>query len=861
MTLPFGLGELRAVSPAVLPALLLVPLFLATARHARLAGVCRTLAAALLVLALAGVYVERSRASMGACIIAAIDVSASVQRGASETAADFLARLLPMLGDDDVVGSVAFAGRARVVAHPAAGRQPLAALLPDADVSALDAGETDAAAALARAAPLCPEAKQAAVLLFTDGNETKGSVLAEAALTEPRVPVFPVVPPAARLPAAGVRRFLAPTFAPAHAVLPLQAVVESRAASPVAAALRVGVNGQSLLPVPVEMVPGVSVIRLPYRFEDAGSYLLEAELLLPPGEPPAAGAVGRAISVTRPVHALVVSERERPVVALALARRGMEVEVTAPPGLAERSGRLGEYHLVVLDDVARAGIPARALDAVAARVAAGGALVVTGGGHLFGDAGFVGTALERVLPVELQSQKPEPKEREPIALYLLIDRSNSMGYASSPALEYGEKMEYAKRAALAVLEQLGPRDMVGAIAFDSQPYELGALLPLADSRNALVAKIRQLRYGGGTDFKDALESASQNLRAAGHRVRHIILLTDGDTNRRAEDHDDLIAELARDEITVTTVRIGSDTVNLELLGKISRATGGFFHHVEDVQTLPQLMISDTQHLMNAAANRREADARIGEPGAILAGIAEDELPPVAGWAITRAKPGAELRLWVDAGDRQDPLLATWQYELGRVAVIPMDFQGGAAAWPTWRGFAKLWSQLAMWAAPPALASDRHLEARALGDGTLVRLVTTADEAGPFMLRVAERDQVLLRPTARRTFTAVVPALGTGVQPATLVAAGRDEKVELVVAPRSPSERELRALAPDLALLERVAALTGGRMAPEPADVVAARPGVRRREVPLEPVLIALALVLVLGDVALRILGRAIAPVG
>src|SRR5262249_53757826 len=173
--------------------------------------------------------------------------------------------------------------------------------------------------------------------------------------------------------------------------------------------------------------------------------------------------------------------------------------------------------------------------------------------------------------------------------------------------------------------------------------------------------------------------------------RHMILMSDGDTNGGAEDHADVITDLARDDVTVTTIRIGSDAENLDLLERISRATGGAFHHVEDVGALPQLMISDTQHVMDEAANRREAAGRIADPGPILAGIEEDELPRVSRWAIARPKPGAEVRLYVDAGTRRDPLLATWQYELGRVAVLPMDFQSGAAAWPTWRGFAKLWS--------------------------------------------------------------------------------------------------------------------------------------------------------------------------
>src|SRR5262249_46212330 len=156
------------------------------------------------------------------------------------------------------------------------------------------------------------------------------------------------------------------------------------------------------------------------------------------------------------------------------------------------------------DDVGSAGLEPSAQAALARWVGRGGGLVVTGGAHLFGDPGLVGGPLERVLPVTLQSQAPEPKEREPSALSILVDRSHSMGFAE-PGVQAGDKMEYAKRAALAVMGQLSPSDLVGAIAFDSEPYELGALRPVGESREALTASIRALRYGGGTDFKRALE--------------------------------------------------------------------------------------------------------------------------------------------------------------------------------------------------------------------------------------------------------------------------------------------------------------------------------------------------------------------
>jgi Mg-chelatase subunit ChlD len=462
----------------------------------------------------------------------------------------------------------------------------------------------------------------------------------------------------------------------------------------------------------------------------------------------------------------------------------MQVDLVGPEALASRIRRLDAEDVVVLDDIARGAIATGPLAALARWVARGGALVVTGGPHLFGDPGWAASPLAELLPVELRSQAPEPKEREPIALELVIDRSNSMGFSTRPdPTGEGEKMEYARRAALAVLDQLGPRDLVGAIAFDSQPYELGPLAAVADGRDALAARIRTLRHGGGTDFKEALEIARRHLDDAPRAVRHVILLTDGDTNRRSDDHRDLIAALAGDGITVTAIRIGQDTGNVELLQQMARDTGGEFHHVTNAAALPQLMIRDTRRLVDAPGSLVNAPARIAHWGPMLAGLAEEELPRVARWATTNLKDDAELRLYLDAGSRRDPLLATWQYELGRVAVLPVDFQSGAAEWAGWDGFATLWAQLVLWARPHAAEAASR----------------PADDA----------------------------------------AAGR----------------EFRRVGPNRPLLAQLAAATGGTVDPEPAAVVAARPGVEHAVVPLTPYLVPLVILALLGDIALRLRRR------
>lgn len=835
--------------------LLALPLLLVAARRGtRLAIACRAFAGVAVVLVLAGAYVERTRPQAGACVVAAVDTSASVGAAATARARAFLERLTPALGPHDLLGAIAFASRARVLARPAAEHRTVDELLPSIEAVGAESGETDIAAALTTAATLCPDETQSALLLFTDGNETTGSALAEATLTANALPTFPLLPDETAMPAAVVRRLLAPRLAPERATVPLEAVVESRAAEPSHAVLELAANGERLTSLALDLPSGVSVVEVPYRARGAGQYLLEARLILPGAPAPPFAGAHAALAVTHPLQVLVVSEHENPVIATALAERGMHVELIAPPVFASRVPRLDAYHLVVLDDVARTAFADAALAALADWVARGGGLVATGGEHLFGDARWNGTPLDHVLPVDLEAQTPEPQEREPIALYLVIDRSNSMGYSSTQAMVHnGEKMEYAKRAALAVLDQLGPKDLVGAIAFDSLPTELGALRPVGESRSALATKIQQLQYGGGTDFKDALDDARRHLIESGRRVRHIILLTDGDTNRGAEDHVELIAALSRADITVTTIRIGDDNANLELLDAISRGTGGDFHHVEQVQALPQLMIRDTQRLMSNSPEREDRPTKIGTPGGLLAGFAENELPAIRRYALTQARPKAEVRLYVEAGERHDPVLATWQYELGRVAVIPLDFQAGASDWAAWNGFGTLWAQLARWAAPAGLASDHRLEAERLATGTLVRLETVAEGPGPFALRLPSGAEYPLRRSAPRTFTAVVPNLRSGVQSVLLL--GRDpslpEQIDLMVPAAGDGGRELAFHRPNLRLLEQLARLTGGAVDPEPAAVLAARPGVVRERVPLAPVLVPLALVLVLADIALR----------
>jgi hypothetical protein len=215
---------LGVIAPHMLWLLLAIPVMLAAAqRRSRRAATLRVVAACGLVLVLAGAYVRRPRPAGGACVVLAVDVSASVQRAGLDAAARALPALASALGPNDLVAAVAFARGARVVAAPSAAPPTAAAIERAVDAAAIDRDASDLAAALRLAAPLCPDGTQAAVLLFSDGQETVGNVLAEAMLSEPPLPVFPVSLATAELPAGVIRRILAPGGTRPHPV-PLEAV-------------------------------------------------------------------------------------------------------------------------------------------------------------------------------------------------------------------------------------------------------------------------------------------------------------------------------------------------------------------------------------------------------------------------------------------------------------------------------------------------------------------------------------------------------------------------------------------------------------------------------------------------------------
>jgi len=853
--------------PTALLLLLLVPLLVRWARpelpRRRLTIALRAAAFTLLVVTLAGVTPSARVPNDRLSVVVAVDVSQSIDADGRKWEARSLDELARALAPGDELAVVAFAADAAVV------RAPGTPALADLGQVKLPETATDIGRALDTAMALFPADAERRLLLLSDGNETRGSALSKVARAQhSHVTIYAAVPPhAAGLDVAIEKLAVAPLVAEGS-VFPVRVILRNQAnARP--ATLSLSVDGERLGEEQITLQSGLNAVEIPYRMNGPGAHVLRAHVSAAGDVVPGNDYREAAVMVGGKSRVLLVTARAGSPLATVLARKDVSVTAVTPVEFPAQLEALLGYNCIIFEDVPANTFTARKLEALERYIKEfGGGLIVAGGETTYGDAGFKKTAVERVLPVTLEPRRPPRAEREPLALFILIDRSNSMGYHIKNRLERSEtesKMAYARRAALAVVQQLKDTDMVGLIAFDSLPLEVSTLRPLKENRTLLEDDIPRLQPSGGTDFYDALDTARRQLIESRVNTMHIILLTDGDTNRGAADHYPLMDAIAKAGISVTTIRIGDDTVNLTLLNDISSRTGGQFYHVENVETLPELLLKDTSQAV-AQAPRHEASyvPRLAATSQMLRGIKASDLPVLSGYAYARPKSGADVLLYVTARDKKDPVLAAWQYGLGRVVAFTAS-PDDAASWVGWEGFGKFWSQLVHWAVREQTPWDYALEVhRADGQASLA-LHTFGDiDDGVLIARLfvnTDKPQDLpLVPRAPREFTARLPALPAGRYPLTITTRldSRDvhQRTEMITIPAADEEpqEEFEADRPNLALLQALTQPTGGAVDAPVRDIVGRKPGTRRIDHPLDWLLIPAAMLLFLAEVAVRRLG-------
>lgn len=841
------------------------------------AAVLRSLAAVALVAGLAGLNLQTTLSEHKLALVAALDTSDSISREGRQWMNDYLAQLRGHLTAEEEFSALSFATDTSLLVPPGPPTSVSVSVDPD---EAHTGGGTNIAEALERVFALYPEQAQKRLLLMTDGNETSGSARQHLALARQMgISIFPVIPPSGQQPEISLEKFVIPPLVREGSVFTLRLVVRNGNEQAVEGRVTIHANRDRLTNQSVQLGPGLSVFEVPAQIMQPGNYLLRAEIRAEPDTVAGNNRQHATLAVSGKVRSLVITDNPRTHLARALQLKEVDIEFRSPEGIPTRLSDLLDYHCLVFDDIGRGGITDRQMRVIERYVRDfGGGFLMAGGTRSFGDLAFRETPVERVLPITFQEQPPPApktlkKKRIPIALFLIIDRSNSMGYNSKVrGLHDGQKMHYAQQAALAVLRQLKNNDMAGAVAFDSEAYVLSALKPLSQNRNELRDKIERLQYGGGTDFFRALETAADQLGQTRRAIRHIILLTDGDTNRSPADHYPLVNLITQRQISITTIRIGADTVNMRLLSYMSEKTKGRFYHVSDAARLPQLLVEDTRQTLGEDDEEDEDEEDqepkqiqplVGVRGQILSGL--HDFPDLDEYMLTNPKQGAKVQLYTDAKEERDPILATWQYGLGKVVAVTFDPSGsGAGNWIRWPGFGKFWSQAVRWSMRDETAWEYRISMPQRRNRTVLRVESyDSDQDGILQARLprgATSDLITLMPVAPRVYEAVMARRQQGSFPVTIIKRkdGQvvNQKTQTVMVSRTAdaSLDEYRQQHPNRDLLRALAEGSGGKLDPAPHELVdQKREGQRKQLHPLDNIMIIAAVFLLLGDISLRTL--------
>jgi Mg-chelatase subunit ChlD/uncharacterized membrane protein len=767
----------------------------------------RHVVAGALALAAAGLQVRSGLATMPVMFV--LDRSDSM-RGADAESLGRISRMTSEMRAGDRAGLVVFG------AHAAVERPLGSRVLPSRISADVDSTATNIASALGAARGALPSDGTGRIVLVSDGHETDGDALREAIQTGTgRVPIDVIVPPSsASTPLPVVTRVAAPPVVRIREPFTVTVTAEGPRGADADIVVHTDDGGTSSARVTFGG-DGLAITSFAALSTSPGihAYRASASLVsdISAGDLDT-GDAGTVVVATGDPHLLYAGGS--PLVPRLLSASGFRV-TSIPSGaeLPRTLPALADFDAIVLD-----GIGAPALDdeqsAALNRYAdqgAGGVLVLGSPGSL--DPGLAEEhPFRKLLPVDL---RPRRGRRSPsAALVVVFDKSGSMDDRAGGV----QKIEIARQAVRRVLDTLPPTDAVGVIAFDAGAVPVTALATGVDA-NDLTARLREIRPGGSTALAPALDMARGWLSAqtaAGFERRHVLLVSDGRTSAADISQAETIVGQGAFELTAVAIGRGSDR---ERLARLAAVTGGRALFPEDARQLPTILAREAARVAGGGTVE-EAFTPRPVPHPVLSGLDSVRWPRLGGYVVGAARSSASVAL---RSHLDDPVLATWQFGLGRVAVYTADLQSTWSAElrrsPT---FGPLLVQTARWLARSV--RDDSLYATLDEDGDGVRLGLDAWMAGGgyrtlLDVRVTGRSwsgdpfEAALEESSPGHYEARLPLRAPGPYVMTIAAAGRDGQftARLVRGFYKSATREHRNSGVNTPLLLALTSATGGTL--------------------------------------------------
>lgn len=639
----------------------------------------RVLGVVLLVLALCGPYLEDRSDEVH--VVFLLDVSESVDLDAAVARIAEIDAGIAALRPGDTWTLFAFANGVR----PFATTEALRDLLERWKEGVADdpfRSASRVADALLGVRLAFPSGKARRIVLLSDGQETgDAEALREALLTLGKEEVDLRFAPVAGLrDAEAAVVSVAPSSPTAFEgeMVRIETVVAANTAMP--ARVRLLHRGVAVREVAVNLEDRPdNRVSLDVPMETAGPSVWTAELVPESDRFPINNQLSTVVEVRGQPRLLFLHRdpKELRPITRALEEQEFDVDVRGVNGLPESVAELLAFDAIVLADVAATELSVRQMQDLQRYVADfGGGLVMTGSENSFGLGGYYKTPVEEVLP--LVSRFEKEKEKPSLAMVLVIDKSGSM---------QGAPIELARQAAKAAAELLGPRDRIAVVGFDGQAQIISEMRSAAD-QSTIQSAIDSLEAGGGTNVYPAMEVGRGMLDTSGTQVKHMIILSDGQT--QDADHLGLTQAMADSGITVSTVALGEGAAR-ELMSAIANMGKGRYYETVDPASVPQIFTKETMQATKSAIKEDLFGAVVVGDHPILAGYREEDLPFILGYVMTEPKPTAQVLLAAETGD---PLLAVSRFGLGTGMAYSSDLsETWGGEWLAWDGCGKFWAQV------------------------------------------------------------------------------------------------------------------------------------------------------------------------
>ena len=801
----------------------------------RVARVMRCLLTCLCVLALAAPSVVLPGGQQAVWILA--DASASA-RGMQDQMTQSVRTALENKDASVNAGVIAFGGNAMV-------EKPLAQDgTYNGVTTAVDAQASDLSSALTLASALLPEDAQGRIVVLSDGA-TEDVRAAAQQLAARGVTVDYQSFSGDALPDAQISQLNVPSRV--YQGQSFTVTVQVTANHDTAGTLVLYQNRTPVSSREVTLRRGDNTFTFRDTAADTGVVTYEARLISEGDSCAQNDSMGGYVYVQGAPKLLLVEGRqgEGSEMAAMLSAAAMQYETVLPAQLPYDAEQLRQYDGIVLVNVDYDAADEEqwaALDS-AVRVLGRG-LTVIGGDSSYALGGYRGSRLEEMLPVTIDVRNK--LDLPSLALMLVIDKSGSM----SDGMFGTTRLELAKEAAMRAAEVLTPNDQVGVIAFDDAAKWVVSLQK-AEDVEAIQNQIGTIRPGGGTAFFTALYEATYALMNAQAQQKHIIFLTDGEAGDTG--YLQLCDIMQQNDITLTTVAVGSGA-DQATLRTLAQQGGGRAYAANEFDNLPKIFTKETYLVSGSYVQNRTFTPVITEQSALTD---FEGFPQLSGYLAATEKSLATVSLM---SDREDPILAWWQYGAGRVVAFMADSRG---AWTSeflqWDQAAAFYGGMAAFTLP---GEEREGQLTTERQGDALRIVYTAPEGAQTGLSTSvtallpdgTQTQLALQESAPGVYEGEIAAAQRGAY--ALRVEQRDASGELQRVMEGGAvngysgEYDLRNQNAE-STLPYLSALTGGREITDSAEMLkSTRAVVRARRDLTQPLLWAL-MVLLLCDIALR----------